>query len=345
MNILIIGLGSIGIRHLINFHALNPDANFFALRQTASEPIKSHPGFDQAIPNYQTIISLQEAKAINPSLVVIANPSALHAQTALFFYQETSSIILLEKPCATNVDQLALFDQIENLDRILVVQQLRFHPLSALMKKIITSNAMGTLYRFNMTHSEHISLWHPWEDFRNSYAVQKALGGGSFLTQNHGTDLMFYLLGMPNEYVTVLGNGSHLAIDCDEMFTSLVRYDRSNLGVLGTINCDYLGRPPVMAAEFEFDRGLVKLDFRTAQIEATVRMRKRYKHFIRTLPFERNTQYLEMTRAVLEYCHSQVPLTFDNRLVSYKEARTILRCGFSSVAKNFSVEGFIYACR
>jgi predicted dehydrogenase len=336
MNILIIGLGSIGIRHLINFHSLNPEANFFALRQTATEPIKCHPGYDQVIPNYRTITSLQDAKAIKPSLVVITNPSALHAQTALFFCQETSAIILLEKPCASNLDQLALFDQIEDIDRILVVQQLRFHPLSALIKKIISSNAMGNLYRFDVTHSEHISLWHPWEDFRNSYAVQKELGGGSFLTQNHGTDLIFYLLGTPDEYVTILGDGSHLKIDCDEMFTSSLRYSRSNLGVLGTINGDYLGRPPVMSAEFEFERGLIKLNFRTAQIEAAVHKQRGYKHFIRPLPFERNIQYLDMTRAVLEYCQSQFPIKADGRLVSLKEARTILRCGFSSVTKDFS---------
>ena len=108
MNILIIGLGSIGIRHLINFHALNPTANFFALRHCESEQIKSHPGFDQAIPDYQTITSLQAAKDLDPALIVIANPSALHAETALFFHKETSAVILLEKPCATNLDQLTL---------------------------------------------------------------------------------------------------------------------------------------------------------------------------------------------------------------------------------------------
>ncbi|AGG32892.1 Oxidoreductase domain protein [beta proteobacterium CB] len=336
MNILIIGLGSIGIRHLINFHALNPGANFFALRQTASQQIKSHPGFEQTIPDYQTITSLQEAKDLNPALVVIANPSTLHAETAVFFYEETSAIILLEKPCACNFDQLALFDQLENPDRILVVQQLRFNPLSALIKKIISSNVMGSLYRFTMTHSEHISLWHPWEDYRNSYAVQKALGGGSFLTQNHGTDLMFYLLGKPDEYVTILGDGSHLKIDCDEMFTSSLRYDQPTGCTLGSINGDYLRRPPVMEGVFEFDRGQLRLNFRTAQIEATVQKRVGRKHYIRSLPFERNTQYLEMARAVLAYCHSRDPLKVDHRLVPLKEARTILRLGFSSVAKNFS---------
>lgn len=337
MNILIIGLGSIGIRHLINFHALNPGANFFALRQTASKQIKSHPGFDQIVPDYQTITSLQEAKDINPALVVIANPSALHAETALLFYRETSAIILLEKPCACSFDQLALFDQIENPDRILVVQQLRFNPLSALIKKIISSNVMGSLHRFSMTHSEHISLWHPWEDYRNSYAVQKTLGGGSFLTQNHGTDLMFYLLGKPDQYVTMLGDGGHLGIDCDEMFASSLKYDRHSGCILGTINGDYLGRPPVMEGVFEFDRGLLKLNFRTAQIEATIRRRMGYKHYIRSLPFERNTQYLGMARAVLAYCQSPDSLKVDNRLVSLKEARTIVSLGFSSVAKNFSI--------
>jgi len=195
---------------------------------------------------------------------------------------------------------------------------------------------MGALYRFNVTHSEHISLWHPWEDYHNSYAVKKMLGGGSFLTQNHATDLMFYLLGMPDEYVTMLGDGSHLGIDCDEIFTSSFRYDHPNGSVLGTINGDYLGQPPVMAAEFEFDRGRLKLNFRTAQIEATVRKQKGYKYLIRTLPFERNTQYLEMTRAVLEYYQSQASLKVDKRLVSLKEAHTILSRSFSSVAKNFS---------
>lgn len=337
MNILIIGLGSIGIRHLINFHALNPGAKFFALRQAASKQIKSHPGFNQALPDYQTISSLQEAKDINPELIVIANPSALHAETALLFYRETSAIILLEKPCACSSEQLALLDQIENPQRILVVQQLRFHPLSMLIRKIIVSNVMGPLNRFTMTHSEHISLWHPWEDYRNSYAVQKTLGGGSFLTQNHGTDLMFYLLGNPDHYITMLGDGSHLGIDCDEMFASSLKYDRPSGCILGSIAGDYLGRPPVMEGVFEFDKGLLKLNFRTAQIEATVRRQKRYKHFIRSLPFERNVQYLEMARAVLAFCQSPDSLKVDNRLVSLKEAHTILGLSFSSVVKNFSI--------
>lgn len=337
MNILIIGLGSIGIRHLINFHTLNPGANFFALRQAASKQIKSHPGFDQVIPDYQTITSLQEARDINPALVVIANPSALHAETALLFYRETSAIILLEKPCACSFNQLDLFDQVENPDRILVVQQLRFNPLSALIKKVIKSNVMGSLHRFTMTHSEHISLWHPWEDYRNSYAVHKTLGGGSFLTQNHGADLMFYLLGKPDHYVTMLGDGGHLAIDCDEIFASSLKYDRSSGCTLGTINGDYLGCPPVMGGLFEFDRGLLRLNFRTAQIEATIRKKIGYKHYIHALPFERNTQYLEMARAVLAYCQLPDSLKVDDRLVSLKEACTILRLSFSSVTKNFSI--------
>jgi len=92
----------------------------------------------------------------------------------------------------------------------------------------------------------------------------------------------------------------------------------------------------VMSAEFEFERGLIKLNFRTAQVEATVHKQKGYKHFTRCLPFERNTQYLELTRAVLEYYHSKLPLKADGRLVSLKEARTILKCGFTSVTNNFS---------
>ena len=93
----------------------------------------------------------------------------------------------------------------------------------------------------------------------------------------------------------------------------------------------------MMTADFEFNRGLVKLNFLMAQYEVSVRKQKGYKHFIRSFPFDRNMQYLKMSRAILEYCKSQDLPKVDNRLVSLKEARTILGCSFLSVEEGSSL--------
>ena len=331
MNILIVGLGSIGIRHLINFHTLNPRANFFALRQNLAPRMTKHPNFNQLLPNYTTLNQYQDAKAIKPDIVIVSNPSALHCDTALFFHRETDAIILLEKPCATSLESLAQFGQIPDPHRVLVAQQLRFHPLTTLIKKINDSSVLGSLYRFKFVHAEHIDLWHPWENFRASYAVRQDLGGGSFLTQNHGTDLMFYLFGAPDHYVTMTGNGSHLGIDCDEMFISSLRYDQPRCNLLGTIECDYLGRPPRMTAEFNFSRGSVKLDFRSGEIEALIGRKNGQKKIGRSISFERNTQYLDMARAVYDCVGSASSTPKDHRLVDIREAIVTLERGLLSI--------------
>ncbi|MEI2709772.1 MAG: hypothetical protein V9E96_12270 [Chitinophagaceae bacterium] len=40
---------------------------------------------------------------------------------------------------------------------------------------------------------EYLPAWHPWEDYRTSYAAQKENGGGAALTLSHDIDVVNWI--------------------------------------------------------------------------------------------------------------------------------------------------------
>ena len=56
--------------------------------------------------------------------------------------------------------------------------------------------ALGTLTRARrIDYAEYLPDWHPYEDYRTSYAARAELGGGVVLTQIHDYDLAWWLFG------------------------------------------------------------------------------------------------------------------------------------------------------
>ena len=50
---------------------------------------------------------------------------------------------------------------------------MRFHPLIIKLKKIIKNNAIGKLVYLRSIWGEDLTLWHPFENYRRSYAGKK----------------------------------------------------------------------------------------------------------------------------------------------------------------------------
>ena len=94
MNILIIGLGSIGQRHLRNIRKIYPKVNFFALKRVKKSPTLNSQNkvIKRDLINYNKIKIIQNLKAIeknkiNIDMALICGPSSQHCDKIIFFFK------------------------------------------------------------------------------------------------------------------------------------------------------------------------------------------------------------------------------------------------------------------
>ena len=106
-NILFIGLGSIGQRHLRNIKQLNNNYKIFAVRKKKISP---HLNIDNKIINKKFScyengikeISEKEATKKKFHAVFICNPSSLHIKSSIF-HAENGSNLFIEKPLSNSM--------------------------------------------------------------------------------------------------------------------------------------------------------------------------------------------------------------------------------------------------
>ena len=98
--ILIVGLGSIGKRHLRIARKLLPKTDIRVLKYS---PINEVPNFADGC-----FFNLEEALAFGPQLAVIANPAPFHIGIAQEL-ADNGVHLLVEKPLATELDGISRF--------------------------------------------------------------------------------------------------------------------------------------------------------------------------------------------------------------------------------------------
>jgi len=332
MKILIVGLGSIGARHLNNFSIINPANEFYVLRRpTSKKYIEKHPSQTSALPTYHLLTDFNAAISTNPDIVVIANPSYLHSKSIKNFYQKTNAVILVEKPCAISLDEIESLAKEADGGRVFVAQQMRFHPIAKYIKDFLDNKYLGECVGFQCKHSENVKVWHPWESYMDSYVSKKSMGGGSFLTQNHELDLCCFLFGIPSLCTTVKSETSELGIDCDSIFSSLFVYRNEVSAMHGYITANLLCLPPQKKMQIDFLNGILEVDFINNKVSIME------NHGTNDIPkyicedYSRNIPYLEMARQITSYAISKDHSLMDRRMVTLKEGLSILKFMYKSL--------------
>src|SRR5919202_203120 len=191
MKCLVVGLGSIGRRHARNWAALGLGEVL-----VCREHGKEHPeplGVDA-----QTFGDLDTALAARPDVVLVTNPTSRHIATARRAIQ-AGAHVLVEKPLGASLDGVDdLLRLAEAKTRVVAVgYNLRFHPGLARLRELLHTGAIGRPLFARAEVGEYLPAWHPWEDYRQSYAARRDLGGGAVLTLSHELDAICWLLGQP----------------------------------------------------------------------------------------------------------------------------------------------------
>jgi predicted dehydrogenase len=252
MKILIAGLGSIGRRHFRNLISLGEKD--IVLLRTRRATLS-----DDELTGFPVETSLEGAlQKHKPDAVVVANPTSMHLDVAIPA-AEAGCHLLLEKPVSHSLERLDVLQQAaqKSGSRILVGFQFRYHPTLNKAREIIGSGTLGKILTVHAHWGEYLPQWHPWEDYRQSYAARTDLGGGVIVTLTHPLDYLRYLLGDVESLWSFNGHISPLEVDVEDVAEIGLKFSS---GAVGGVHVNYFQRPPVHRLEIVGTNGTLHWD-------------------------------------------------------------------------------------
>ncbi|MFH1185124.1 MAG: Gfo/Idh/MocA family oxidoreductase [Chloroflexota bacterium] len=282
---LIAGLGSIGRRHLRNLIALGENDVVLLRSHRSTLPDEELAGF---------AIETDLAQALEkhrPAAVIVSNPTALHLDIAIPA-AEAGCTILLEKPISQSLDRLELLEGAVSRTnaRVLVGFQLRYHPCLVRARQFITDARLGQVLSSRVHFGEYLPAWHPWEDYRQSYAARADLGGGVLLTQCHSLDYLPWLIGRAESVWGFLGKLSELDVDVEDSAEIGVRFED---GCLGSLHLDYAQQPASHRVEICGTHGSLLCDLLAGTTRFYDVATKKWEEFALPHSWERNVMFIE----------------------------------------------------
>jgi predicted dehydrogenase len=252
MKFLIAGLGSIGRRHFRNLIALGEKDIVLLRTHKATLP-------DDELAGYPVETDLQEALTKHkPDAVIVANPTSMHLDVAIPA-AEAGCHILLEKPVSHSLERLDGLQQAaqKSGSKILVGFQFRYHPTLNKARELIQQDALGRILTVHAHWGEYLPQWHPWEDYRQSYAARADLGGGVIVTLTHPLDYLRYLIGDVEALWSFKGHISPLEINVEDVAEIGLKFAN---GVVGGVHVNYFQRPPIHRLEIVGTKGTLRWD-------------------------------------------------------------------------------------
>ena len=273
MRILIAGLGAIGQRHARNLRALRPDIELLAYRtrrlpHAVTERLERVDVRNiEAELGIRAFDDLDAALAERPDAVFVCTPSSLHLDVAQPS-AEAGCHLFIEKPVSHTMEGVArLRATVESAGTVAMVGcQWRFHPLVRQFRALLHSKAFGELRSAHIDYAEYLPDWHPYEDYRTSYAARSELGGGVVLTQIHDYDVAWWLFGAPRNVRASGGHLSELEIDVEDTVDATLETAAVAVRVTQTMAT----RPPRRSITVEGARGRATLDLLAGRLRVDV---------------------------------------------------------------------------
>jgi len=274
MNILILGLGSIGQRHLRNINMLYPGTNFFSYRRIFKTPsldnLNRVKDFNLKSKYKITYInSLNNLHKYKINSAFICTPSSFHIDETIKIINQGINVFV-EKPLGSSLKNIAKLKKTLKSKKIIsmVGFQLRFNPIIVRLKKIINSSKFGKLNQVLIHHGESIKNFHIYENYKNLYAAKKELGGGVILTQIHELDYMLYLLEnfKIKKIKSLKSKVSKLNINVEDTLNSTFLFANKKNELICNLHLNYYEQPGKRLISLIFENGKVLADLNTKKI-------------------------------------------------------------------------------
>jgi predicted dehydrogenase len=219
----------------------------------------------------------------------------------------------MEKPISNTLERVDELAEIlkSSGSKLYVGFQFRFNPGLRQIATLLKEGAAGRLASVHVHWGEYLPDWHPWEDYRQSYAARTELGGGVVLTLCHAFDYLRWLLGDVSELWAFAGDQS-LGLAVEDTAEIGLKFKS---GVIGSVHLDYVQRPGKHLLEIIGTEGTIQWNGadNIVQLYSTRQVNRNNagngglesKKFPPPEGFERNKMFLEETQHFLDVVYGR----------------------------------------
>ena len=307
MNILIIGLGSIGQRHLRNLKKIQPKAQFYALRKKYTTPLlnSANKVIKGDIKKKYSLKYINNLEEINKNKIkldcaFVCTPTSHHVSQIIWLLKNDINCFV-EKPLGSSLKQLEELEFLLNKKNKLITMmgfQLRFNPIIQYLENILKKKSpIGKVFTAHIHHGEHIKDFHPYEDYRISYAAIKKLGGGVILTQIHEIDYLLHLFkGYDFKNISFVSSKvSNLDLNVEDVFSANFLLKNNNNKILCSMNLNFLERPKKRKIYLIGEKGSINVCLNSQRVIIF----KNNKTIVKKFVFNKNNIFIKELRFFL----------------------------------------------
>lgn len=253
MKILVIGLGSIGQKHIKALRSILPQVEIYALR--SNREAVNQPGMTN-------LYDLTEIDSLTIDFAIIANPTSEHKKTIsrLIKYRFP---LFIEKPVYSSLTiEAEVNAAISNRILTYVACNLRFLNCIKFIKKKLAQIQNKKLNEVNVYCGSYLPDWRPNTDFRKTYSAIAELGGGVHFDLIHELDYLYWLFGIPKKVIRNFRSQSSLSISAFDYANYLLDYE----DFCASIVLNYYRKDPKRSFELVFNDETWSVDLLKNQI-------------------------------------------------------------------------------
>lgn len=249
MKVLIVGLGSIALKHILALRdIIQQEVQFFALRSQSSHQSNNVDGVTN-------IYAISEIDMDSIDFVIISNPTSLHYQ-AIKQVVNFRKPLFIEKPLfsAITSETSLLIETIEQMEvQTYVACNLRFLDALCAVKDLVADERVNEV---NVYCGSYLPDWRPGADFRKVYSANKELGGGVHIDLIHELDYVFWLWKEPKQRSAFFSTASSLDISAFDYANYLWVYEDFSVSIV----LNYYRRDPKRTLEIVTEQATYVVD-------------------------------------------------------------------------------------
>ncbi|MDO6471585.1 Gfo/Idh/MocA family protein [Maribacter sp. 1_MG-2023] len=244
MKVLVVGLGSIALKHIAALRKIDFNVELYAIRSSLKADAK------KGIIN---IFSFEDLDHIEIDFAIISNPTSVHKETIEHLIPKKIPLFI-EKPLFSSLGNKAVLQKINSNNIITYVAcNLRFLDCIKFAKKYIQGKRINEV---NVYCGSYLPDWRPGIDYTTTYSANRKLGGGVHIDLIHEIDYTYWLFGKPQEVHKIFSNKSSLNIDAYDYANYMLGYTTFNANIV----LNYFRRDPKRTLEIICDDHTLTID-------------------------------------------------------------------------------------
>jgi len=213
----IVGLGSIGRRHLRLISEIRPDIKIIVVRSGHGSAC------DEEKMAVKVTDSIGDAIKEGIQAAIISSPATLHLKQSLEL-AKNGIHLLIEKPISHTSDRVKELLKIVNENRITIMvgYVLRYDLGAMKFKNWLDNKVKGKILHARIECGSYLPDWRPDQDYRKTVSALSELGGGVLLELSHEIDYLYWFFGKPKDVQAQIRNSGTLDINVEDQVDLLM---------------------------------------------------------------------------------------------------------------------------